>query len=182
MSINVLVPFSRKWRPWRWNAEDKAQSVSCSLSLQSFRPMEGYLAVVSTLPISPKGALILTPGFVGGMLNVYCPETWQEAAEYVTLCWRPLSPETPVVAEIVQCTFRTPRRGDTPASGFLWGEDASPGLASIPQSFRGGAQLATLSFWVSHLQTFRNQTWLGLDGWQSRRLSTAGEKPHKTSS
>ncbi len=31
-----------------------------------------------------------------------CPETWQEATEHVTLRWRPLLPETPVVTEIEQ--------------------------------------------------------------------------------
>ncbi len=53
------------------------------------------------LPISLKGALVLTLGFAGGMLDVQCPETWLEATEHLTCRWRPLSPKTPL-AEIVQ--------------------------------------------------------------------------------
>ncbi len=36
------------------------------------------------------------------MLNVWCPETRQETTEHVTSHWRSLTPETPVVAEVVQ--------------------------------------------------------------------------------
>ncbi len=111
------------------------QTESCSLSLQSFLPTEIYLAVVSTLPASLKGALVLTLRFDGGMLDVLCPETWQEATEHITFRWRPLLPETPVATEIEQRPpegarkeslfsvgiFRAAPRGGTP---FLGGDDA----------------------------------------------------------
>ncbi len=75
-----------------------------------------------------------------------CPETCQEATEYVTFRWRPLLPETPVAAEIeqwplegarkeslfsVEISHTPPRGGHTSgalgaqASGpFLGGDDA----------------------------------------------------------
>ncbi len=104
------------------------QTESCSLSLQYFLPTERYLAVASMLPASLKGALVLTLRFDGGMLDVRCPETWQEATKHITIRWRPLLPETPVVVKIVLRapegagkgpvfsvgTFPFPSRGGTP--------------------------------------------------------------------
>lgn len=71
------------------------ETESCSLSLQSFLPIERWLAVASTLPVSLKGAMVLT-------LDVGCPETCQEATKHVTFRWKPLLPETAVAAEIAQ--------------------------------------------------------------------------------
>ncbi len=90
------------------------------------------MAVVSTLPASLKGALVLTLHFDGGMLDVLCPETWQEATENVTFRWRPLLPETLVATEIEQRPpegarkeslfsvgiFRAPPRGGTPPGSW----------------------------------------------------------------
>ncbi len=128
------------------------QTESCSLSLQSFLPTEIYLAVASTLPASLKGALVLTLRFDGGMLDVWCPETWQEATEHVTFRWRPLLPETPVATEIEQrppegarkeslfsvgIFHAPPRGGHTPgvlgaqASGLFLGGDDAPQVRSL---------------------------------------------------
>ncbi len=159
------------------------QTESCSLSLQSFLPTEIYLAVASTLPASLKGAVVLTLRFDGGMLDVWCPEMWQEATEHVTFRWRLLLPETPVATEIEQRPpegarkeylfsvgiFRAPPRGGTPPGSWarkphdlfleemmllrssLFKADCEARRAS-PQSLRGGARLATLSFCASRLK------------------------------
>ncbi len=159
------------------------QTESCSLSLQSFLPTEIYLAVASTLPASLKGALVLTLRFDGGMLDVRCPETWQEATEHVTFRWRPLLRETPVATEIEQrppegarkesfilCwNFSRPSQGGTPPGSWvrkpqdffleemmllrsgLFEADCEARRAA-PQSLRGGARLATLSFCASRLK------------------------------
>ncbi len=159
------------------------QTESCSLSLQSFLPTEIYLTVVSTLPVSLKGALVLITSLWWGMLDVRCPETWQEATEHVTFRWRPLLPETPVATEIEQQPpegarkeslfsvgiFRAPPRGGTPPGSWarkpqdlfleemmllrsgLFEADCEARRAA-PQSLRGGARLATLSFCASRLK------------------------------
>ncbi len=152
------------------------QTESCSLSLQSFLPTEIYLAVASTLPASLKGALVLTLRFDGGMLDVWCPETWQEATEHVTFRWRPLLPETPVATEIEQRPpegarkeslfsvgiFHAPPGGARKPQDFfleemmllrsgLFEADCEARRAA-PQSLRGGTRLATLSFCASRLK------------------------------
>ncbi len=141
------------------------------------------MAVASTLPASLKGALVSTLCFDGGMLDVRCPETWQEATEHVTFRWRPLLPETPVAAEIEQRPpegarkeslfsvgiFHALPRGGTPpvslarkpqdffleemmllGSGLF--EADCEARRAAPQSLRGGARLATLSFCASRLK------------------------------
>ncbi len=104
------------------------QTESCSLSLQSFLPTEIYLAVVSMLPASLKRALVLTLRFDGGMLDVLCPETWQEATEHVTFRWRPLLPETPVATEIEQ----RPPEGARKESLFSVGIFCAPPRGGTP--------------------------------------------------
>ncbi len=208
VSTNALVPVSRKWRPRRWNAEADMQTESCSLSLQSFLPTEIYLAVASTLPASLKGALVSTLCFDGGMLDVRCPETWQEATEHVTFRWRPLLPETPVATE----TEQRPPEGARKESLFSVGifhapprggaHPRGPGRASL-RTFSGGddaPQVRSLwgGLWSAASRTpvstrgcsarhtlllcftpQRNRSWSGPGGRRSRLLSTAGKKPHK---
>ncbi len=86
------------------------------------------MAVASTLPASLKGALILTLRFVGGMLDVRHPETWQEATEHVTFRWKPLLPETPVAAEIEQ----RPPEGARKESLFSVGTVRAPPRGGAP--------------------------------------------------
>ncbi len=104
------------------------QTESCSLSLQSFLPTEIYLAVASMLPATLKGALVLTLCFDGGMLDVRCPETWQEATKNVTFSWRPLLPETPVATEFEQ----RPPEGARKESLFSVGIFCAPPRGGTP--------------------------------------------------
>ncbi len=117
------------------------------------------------------------------MLDVRCPETWQEATEHIKFSWRPLLPETPVATEIEQRPpegarkkslfsveiFHAPSRRGTPPGSWarkpqdlfleemmllrsgLFEADCEARLAT-PQSLRGGARLATLSFCASRLR------------------------------
>ncbi len=118
------------------------QTESCSLSLQSFLPTEIYLAVASTLPASLKGALVSTLCFDGGMLDVRCPETWQEATEHVTFRWRPLLPETPVATEIEQ----RPPEGARKESLFSVGIFHAPPRGGAHPRGPGRASLRTFSW------------------------------------
>ncbi len=144
------------------------------------------------------------------MLDVRCPETWQEATGHVTYRWRPLLPETTVAAEIeqrplegarkeslfsVEISHTSPRGGTPPGSWARKPQDLpleemmllrSSLFEADCEARRAAPQSlrggARLATLSLCFTPQRNQSWSGLGGRRSRLLSTVGKKPHKASS
>ncbi len=128
------------------------------------------------LPISLKGALVLTLRFAGGMLDVQCPETWHGATEHVTFRWSPLPTETTVVEEIVQWSPEGAGKDSLLSAGHTPKVLGAPPLGLLFRLLGGGLWSAVIRSPVfvrrrtTHHTVFlgfcpqRNQIWSGLGG------------------